>query len=104
MVGRARYFLIGGIAIFIAAGLIGWHVWGGRSPRAHRSALMRPGIPPLAMTVLYPAARNHGRGNSRPANPGGSASRAFTRARRPPPKRGAQLVGNMGLAMGPTSR
>ena len=30
MVWRARYFLIGGIAIFIAAGLIGWHVWGGR--------------------------------------------------------------------------
>jgi hypothetical protein len=30
MVWRGRYFLIGGIALVIAVGLIGWHFWGGR--------------------------------------------------------------------------
>jgi len=30
VVWRARYFFIGGIAIFIAVGLFGWHVCGGR--------------------------------------------------------------------------
>jgi hypothetical protein len=29
VVWRARYFFIGGIAIFIAVGLFGWHVCGG---------------------------------------------------------------------------
>ena len=27
---RTRFFLIGGIALFIAAGLISWHLWSGR--------------------------------------------------------------------------
>jgi hypothetical protein len=30
MVRRGRYFLVGGIALVIAGGLIGWHFWDGR--------------------------------------------------------------------------
>jgi hypothetical protein len=30
MAWRARYFLIGGVALVTAVGLIGWHVWDGR--------------------------------------------------------------------------
>jgi hypothetical protein len=30
MTFRARYFLIGLVAFIVAAGLIGWHLFGGR--------------------------------------------------------------------------
>ena len=30
MAWRARYFLIGGVALVTAVGLIGWHFWDGR--------------------------------------------------------------------------
>lgn len=30
VVRRSRYFLIGGIALVISLGLIGWHFWDGR--------------------------------------------------------------------------